>query len=84
MAEKETNPYLPIRVEGVASTIIACRIFRGQETFLRSHRERKAQPRLDTIELDDIPPGREERNVVGSSPRSPNEEDPRTSDVEAK
>ncbi len=30
----------------------ACRIFRGQEGFLRRQRERKADPRLETVELE--------------------------------
>lgn len=51
---RNTNPYLPVRVESVMSTIFACRIFRGQETFLRRSRERKADPSLRPIELDEI------------------------------
>ncbi|TKY89460.1 hypothetical protein EX895_001991 [Sporisorium graminicola] len=50
----DTNPYLPVRVECVASTVFACRIFRGQETFLRCQRERKAHPSLRPIELEEI------------------------------
>ncbi|SPO28941.1 uncharacterized protein UTRI_05010_B [Ustilago trichophora] len=51
---RSTNPYLPVRVESVMSTIFACRIFRGQETFLRRSRERKADPSLRPIELDEF------------------------------
>ena len=53
---RDTSPYLAVRVESVASTIFACRIFRGQETFLRSHRERKADPSLKPIELEEMTP----------------------------
>lgn len=49
---RNTNPYLPVRVESVASAIFACRIFRGQETFLSTQKEKKADPRLKTIEVD--------------------------------
>ncbi|CBQ68902.1 conserved hypothetical protein [Sporisorium reilianum SRZ2] len=56
----DTNPYLPVRVECVASTIFACRIFRGQESFLRCQRECKAQPSLRPIELEAIAPGESE------------------------
>lgn len=51
-SKRDTNPYLPVRVESVASTIFACRIFRGQESFLRSQREKMANPSLKPIELD--------------------------------
>ncbi|SPO27867.1 uncharacterized protein UTRI_05010 [Ustilago trichophora] len=51
---RNTNPYLPVRVESVMSTIFACRIFRAQETFLRRSRERKADPSLRPIELNQI------------------------------
>ena len=52
---RETNPYLPVRAECVASSIFACRIFRGQEEFLKEYRERKAKPySLGVIELDDV------------------------------
>jgi len=50
---RNTNPYLAVRVECVASGIFACRIFRGQETFLSTQKERKADPSLKTIELDE-------------------------------
>nr|CDI54976.1 hypothetical protein BN887_04788 [Melanopsichium pennsylvanicum 4] len=41
-------------MESVASTIFACRLFRGQEGFLRHQKERMADPTLAGIELDGL------------------------------
>uniref|UniRef100_V5EUD3 Uncharacterized protein n=1 Tax=Kalmanozyma brasiliensis (strain GHG001) TaxID=1365824 RepID=V5EUD3_KALBG len=53
VGEKDANPYLPIRIEGVASTILACRIFRAQETSLQRLRDEKASPSLGAIALEE-------------------------------
>lgn len=50
-AVRNTNPYLPVRVEAIASAIFACRVFRGGEEWLKGHRERRADPKLGTIEV---------------------------------
>ncbi len=53
------NPYLPLRMQGIACGIWACRMFRAQCTFLTTQRERKASPSLETINFDEVLPGAE-------------------------
>lgn len=67
-ANKGGNPYLPIRMQTAASAIFACRIFRSQESFLSSWSERKAQPSLALVELEQTDAVAEARGKKADDP----------------
>ncbi|PWY98757.1 hypothetical protein BCV70DRAFT_164358 [Testicularia cyperi] len=48
---KRTDSFIAIRFEIVVCTIFACRIFRGQETFLREHQHQTAHPSLGDVQI---------------------------------